>query len=293
VDAKLASQLMNVLRQLEQYLPPLAEAIDWSQVLAAQWVAQQSGGFLQAIHSTSRLCLEDLQAVDRQKRVLEQNIRQFLRGAPANHALLWGARGTGKSSLVRAVLNQYAAQGLRLIQVDKTDLPHLPAIAASIGSSPTYKFIIFCDDLSFDAHDDSYKALKSALEGSVFAVPDNVLLIATSNRRHLLPEFQSDNDLTHITNTEIHYGEAVEEKISLSDRFGLWLSFYSMNQADYLCIARHWAARLAAQGGISVDLAPEFEAEALCWALTRGTRSGRSAYQFARDWVGKQMLGSE
>lgn len=291
MDAETSKHLLSVLRQLEQFLPPLAQPIDWSHVQAAQWVAQQSGGFLQAIHSVSAIRLSDLQGVDRQKLVLEQNIKQFLKGLPANHALLWGARGTGKSSIVRAILNEYAAQGLRMIQVDKSDLRYLPSIASSIATS-AFKFVIFCDDLSFDAHDDSYKALKSALEGSVFAVPENVLLIATSNRRHLVPEFQTDNDKTHITETEIHFGEAVEEKISLSDRFGLWLSFYSIDQTNYLKIAYHWAARLAEQAGAKLPLDENFEAEALRWALARGTRSGRSAYQFARGWVGRMLLGS-
>ncbi|HET8706667.1 MAG TPA: ATP-binding protein, partial [Pseudomonadales bacterium] len=233
MDAETSKHLLTVLQQLQQYLPPLATPVDWGRVEAAQWIAQQAGGYLQAIRNTSGIRLQDLQGVDRQKQVLEQNIKQFLHGYPANHALLWGARGTGKSSIVRAMLNEYAADGLRLIQVEKADLKHLPVIAESIAGA-SFKFVIFCDDLSFDAHDDSYKALKSALEGSVFAVPENVLLIATSNRRHLLPEYQSDNTTTYITDSEIHYGEAVEEKISLSDRFGLWLSFYSIDQSHYL-----------------------------------------------------------
>ncbi len=291
MDAETLKHLRLVLRQLEQYLPPIAEEIDWKLSVAAQWVPHQSGGHLQTFSAAKQIDLADLQGVDRQKQILEQNLKQFLRGFPANHALLWGARGTGKSSMVRALLNQYSAEGLRLIQVDKGDLKHLPSIAQSIAATP-YKFIIFCDDLSFDAHDDSYKALKSALEGSVFSVPENVLLIATSNRRHLVPEYQSDNEGTRITATEIHYGEVVEEKISLSDRFGLWLSFYPIDQPQYLAIALHWAARLAEQSGSTLKLDEDFIAEALRWALTRGNRSGRSAYQFAREWVGRMLLGS-
>lgn len=291
MDTETLKHLSLVLRQLEQYLPPIAEAIDWSLSVAAQWVPHQSGGHLQTFSVAKQIDWADLQGVDKQKQILEQNLKQFLKGFPANHALLWGARGTGKSSMVRALLNQYSAEGLRLIQVDKGDLKHLPSIAQSIVAAP-YKFMIFCDDLSFDAHDDSYKALKSALEGSVFSVPENVLLIATSNRRHLVPEYQSDNEGTRVTATEIHYDEVVEEKISLSDRFGLWLSFYPIDQPQYLVIAQHWATRLAEQSGSTLKLDEDFIAEALRWALTRGNRSGRSAYQFARAWVGKLLLGS-
>jgi hypothetical protein len=229
-----------------------------------------------------RIRLQDLRNVDEQKRRIEQNTRQFVEGRSANNVLLTGARGTGKSSLVKALLNRYAPKGLRLIEVDKHDLIDLPDIVDLIAGR-SERFILFCDDLSFEASEPGYKALKSILDGSVASTPDNLLLYATSNRRHLMPEFMDENLETRHVGGEIHPGETTEEKISLSERFGLWLSFYPFDQDAYLAIAAHW---LRAYGVPAAAVAAARE-EALQWALMRGSRSGRVAWQFARDYAGR------
>ena len=216
---------------------------------------------------------------------MDLNARQFLAGRPCNNVLLWGARGTGKSSLIKALLNEHADRGLRLIEVDKHDLIDLPDIVESLFERPE-RFLLYCDDLSFEANDPSYKALKAMLDGSISTAPDNVLLCATSNRRHLLPEYLRENQDTQIVEGELHHGEAVEEKISLSERFGLWLSFHPFGQDDYLAIVAHWLEQLGWPAGLD-GAAHE---EALRWALQRGSRSGRVAWQFARDWVGRNGL---
>lgn len=274
-----------VLSRLESWLPDSPDAPDWALYQAFQWRKRQGRGYFHAIAQPHRLRLDDLQGVARQKALLERNTRQFLRGLPANNALLWGSRGTGKSSLIKALLSEYAAQGLRVIEVDKQDLLDLVDIVEAFRDAP-YRFILFCDDLSFEQGDPAYKALKSALDGSLGAPPENALIYATSNRRHLLPEWQTENQQTRVLEGEIHPGEAVEEKISLSERFGLWLSFYPFKQDEYLAIVAYWLNQL---GHREVD-AEAMRRAALQWALQHGSRSGRVAWQFARDWAGRHAL---
>ncbi|GAB3679074.1 ATP-binding protein [Salinisphaera aquimarina] len=257
--------------------------IDWS-ALAFRW---RDDGRLQAISSPSAMPIDRLHGIDRQKDRLLANTRQFVAGAPANNALLWGSRGAGKSSLVKALLPEFVDQGLRIVEVPAHRLVDLPDLVAMLTDRPE-RFIVFSDDLSFEAGDGSYKALKAVLDGSLAAAPDNVLIYATSNRRHLLPEYQSENQAAQQVDGEIHHSEAVEEKISLSERFGLWLSFYPFDQANYLAIAAKHLTALGHDACIGED-AP-WERAALRWALARGTRSGRTAEQFARDWAGQQQV---
>ncbi|WP_155027827.1 DUF815 domain-containing protein [Burkholderia pseudomallei] len=273
-----------LLGRLEAILPPPPAAVDWAAAFAFRWRKRQGRGYLQPVAARSTISLDDLRNIDRQKALIEQNTRQFVNGKPANNVLLTGARGTGKSSLIKACLNAYAADGLRLIEVDKDDLHDLGDIVELISARPE-RFIVFCDDLSFEEGESGYKALKVALDGSVAAQSDNVLIYATSNRRHLLPEYMSDNETyKHLPDGEIHPGEVVEEKISLSERFGLWVSFYPFKQDDYLTIVVHWLRHFGCD-------AAEVEAargDALVWALERGSRSGRVAWQFARDRAGRK-----
>jgi predicted AAA+ superfamily ATPase len=252
---------------------------DWKTVRAARWSAQ--AGSLKPIRHPQRVALKDLLAIDEQKRRIDANTRQFVAGKPANNVLLTGARGCGKSSLVKAVHAKYAARGLRLIEVDKAGLPSLPDLFDLLADSD-YRFIVFIDDLSFAEHEPGYASLKAALDGSLAGPSDNVLLYATSNRRHLMPEYMAENLETRYMDGEVHPGEATEEKISLSDRFGLWVTFHGMDQETYLEIARHWAVSL----GAAID--EGFDRAALQWSLGRGARNGRVAWQFARDWAGKQ-----
>lgn len=278
----------SVLARIEELLPPstTAETIDWNSPTSAfRWRKKNGRGTLVPIAHISPISLVDLFYVERQKALLEQNTRQFLQGKPANNVLLTGARGTGKSSLVRACLNEFSGQGLRLIEVDKDDLIDLEEISVLTATRPE-RFIIYCDDLSFDEGDSSYKALKVALDGSVAAQPDNILIYATSNRRHLLPEKMSDNEgYSHDENGDLHPSETVEEKISFSDRFGLWLSFYPYSQDEYLFITAHWLRSL----GCSENQIAQSREESLQWALHRGSRSGRTAWQFARDYAGRVL----
>ena len=272
-----------LLARLEPLLPAQAVAPDWQASTAFRWRVSRDGrGRLQGVVHASHISLADLHHVDVQKEQIDQNTRQFVAGKPANNVLLTGARGTGKSSLIKACLNQYADQGLRLIEVEKEHLVDLPDIVEMVAQRPE-RFIIFCDDLSFEEGESGYKALKVALDGSIATQSDNVLIYATSNRRHLLPERMSDNtSYVHTEDGDLHPGETVEEKISLSERFGLWVSFYPFRQDDYLSIVHYWLKHL----DVKVDKA-ETEAEALRWALQRGSRSGRVAWQFARDYAGK------
>lgn len=279
--ADLIARAASLLDRLEALLPPAAAEPDWG-AAAFRWRRRAGRGWLAPIPHPHRIALADLLCVEPQKAEIRRNTRQFLRGRSANNLLLWGSRGTGKSSLIKAVFNELRDQGLRLIEVDKADLVDLPDILELVRYR-TERFIVFCDDLSFEASESGYTALKAALEGSLSAPPDKVLVYATSNRRHLLPELQSENRETRVVDGEIHPGESVEEKVSLSDRFGLWLSFHPFSQAQYLEIVRHWLARL---GAPAVD--PEVEQAALRWALRRGSRSGRTAWQFARDWAGRE-----
>lgn len=272
---QLISRAESLLRRLEAFLPPVPGELDWS-AHAYRW----RDGALQPIREPQCIALDDLRDVEEQKSLLVRNTRQFLQGLPANNVLLTGARGTGKSSLVKALLTAFASQGLRLVEVDKHDLVDLSAIAELLRGRPE-RFIAFCDDLSFDADEPGYKALKAALDGSITSAADNLLVYATSNRRHLMPELLAENR----ESDEIRPGETSEEKISLSERFGLWLPFYAFDQASYLAIARHWLKHF----GIA-RVSPSARRAALQFAIQRGSRSGRVAQQFARDWAGQQGL---
>jgi len=285
VDPALIERVTALLQRLEAMLPEPAPAPDWERDRAFRWRRGSQHGYLQAVRHPHRLRLTDLRQIERQKAALDLNVRQFLAGRPCNNVLLWGARGTGKSSLIKALLNEYADQGLRLIEVDKHDLIDLPDIVAPLYHRPE-RFLLYCDDLSFEANDPSYKALKAMLDGSISTAPDNVLLCATSNRRHLLPESMRDNQDARLVEGELHHSEAVEEKISLSERFGLWLAFHPFGQEDYLAIVAYWLEQL----GDPARLDEGTREAALRWALQRGSRSGRVAWQFARDWVGRRGL---
>lgn len=278
----LLARAESLLARLEAYLPALPPGLHWKQVRAARWLAELRQ--LRPILRPHRIEPRHLLGIDEQKQRVDANTRQFVQGRPANNVLLTGSRGTGKSSLVKAMLAKYAGKGLRLIEVDKAGLSHLPELFDRVADEP-YRFILFCDDLSFAADEPGYPALKAALDGSLSSPLDNVLIYATSNRRHLMPEHLAENEETRHVGGEVHPGEATEEKISLSERFGLWVSFYPMDQDAYLAIARHWAETLS----VNDISAGDFETEALRWALARGARSGRVASQFARDWVGRQV----
>lgn len=282
-------RVLSVIDRLEGASDPTPAPFDWEHTLAARWMSRDDGGWLRSLRIAAEAHLQDLIGVDRQKALLQANTRQFVRGLPANNALLWGARGTGKSSLVRALLAEYADQGLRLIEIDKTDLLHLPALVEQIRGLP-WRFLLFCDDLAFEADDSAYKTLKTVLDGSVESAPENLLLYATSNRRHLLPEQRSDNLGAQMVDGELHPGEAIEEKIALSDRFGLWVSFYPFSQEHYLAVVRYWLEQIAAEHHLHWTWSDELQLEALRWALARGNRNGRCASQFARSWVGRQLL---
>jgi predicted AAA+ superfamily ATPase len=280
------SRAEALLARLETILPQANAVPDWGAGTAFRW-RKQSGrdgrGRLQPVAHIAPIGLSDLHNIEPQKQQIEQNTRQFVQGKPANNVLLTGARGTGKSSLIKACLNTYADQGLRLIEVDKDDLGDLPDIVDLVAGLPE-RFIIFCDDLSFEEGEGGYKALKVALDGSIAAQSDNVLIYATSNRRHLMPERMSDNaTYVHTEDGDLHPGETVEEKISLSERFGLWVSFYPFKQDDYLDIVAHWLRHF----GCDAQQIEAARADALRWALQRGSRSGRVAWQFAKDHAGK------
>ena len=281
---RLMARAEQLMARIESALPQPLRAPDWAQAVAWRYRKRASGhGVLEPVRHVGHIALGDLKEIDAQKDKIERNTRQFVEGRPANNVLLTGARGTGKSSLIKACLNAYAPQGLRLIEVDKADLTDLPDIVDVVAGLPQ-KFIVYCDDLSFDEGEPGYKALKSILDGSVAANTPNVLVYATSNRRHLLPEYMKDNlSYTHTDDGEVHPGEVIEEKISLSERFGLWVSFYPFSQDEYLAIVAQWLGALGAAPG-QIDAA---RPEALVWALERGSRSGRVAYQFARDFMGR------
>jgi predicted AAA+ superfamily ATPase len=289
LDPELSERLKRVLASLEPLLPRPPERIDWASCHAANWHRSTFAGTMEPVPSIEVIHLDDLLGIEPQKRVVEENTRQFLAGLPANNALLWGTRGTGKSSLVRALLHAYAEQGLRIIQVDKDDLVSLPSIVDEVKTQP-FRFVLFSDDLSFEPGDASYKVLKSALDGSVYALPDNVLIYVTSNRRHLVPEYESDNRGAMSVEGEIHHGEAVEEKISLSGRFGLWVAFHPFSQDLYVDVVRRWVEKLARKVGAALEWTREAEAAAILWSQRKGDRSGRIAYQFACDWVGRTVI---
>jgi len=273
-----------VLSRVEKLLPAAPLATDWK-AIAFRWRKRNSHSAIEAVRHVHKISLADLCGIDSQKKVVEQNTRQFVDGHPANNVLLTGARGTGKSSLIKALLNKYAPRGLRVIEVEKQDLIDLPEIVELIAQRPE-RFVLYCDDLSFEADEPGYKALKVVLDGSVAAASENCLIYATSNRRHLMPEFMSENLEAKRVDDEIHPGETVEEKISLSERFGVWVSFYPFDQDEYLEIVAQWLAHFKITGASSEAV----RHAALQWALQRGSRSGRVAWQFARDWAGRARI---
>ena len=282
---RLLQRAEQLITRIETVLPQPLSAPDWAIAVAWRYRKRSSGhGVLEPVRHVGAMRLDDLQEIDGQKEKIQRNTLQFVQGLPANNVLLTGARGTGKSSLVRACLNEYAPRGLRLIEVDKSDLVDLPDIVEVVADR-SERFIVFCDDLSFEDGEPGYKALKSILDGSVSAASPNVLIYATSNRRHLLPEYMKENlTYTHTADGEVHPGEVVEEKISLSERFGLWVSFYPFSQDEYLTIVAQWLSSFGVPAA-DIDAA---RPQALVWALERGSRSGRVAYQFARDYVGRE-----
>jgi len=274
----------ELIDRIEAVLPRALGAPDWNASVAYRYRKRSSGhGVLEPVRHVGSMRLSDLKEIDQQKGRIQRNTLHFVNGQPANNVLLTGARGTGKSSLIKACLNEYAPQGLRLLEVDKADLTDLPDIV-DVVSERAEKFMVYCDDLSFEEGEPGYKALKSILDGSVAATTPNVLIYATSNRRHLLPEYMRENlSYTHTEDGEVHPGEVVEEKISLSERFGLWISFYPFTQGEYLSIVAQWLSSF----GVLPPAIEAARAEALVWALERGSRSGRVAYQFARDYAGQ------
>ena len=273
-----------LISRIESVLPQPLTAPDWTASIAYRYRKRGSGhGVLEPVKNIGDMRLDDLKEIDDQKEKIKRNTEQFVSGKPANNVLLTGSRGTGKSSLIKACLNEYSARGLRLIEVDKADLTDLPDIVDVVSGLPE-KFIVFCDDLSFEEGEPGYKALKSILDGSIAAATPNVLIYATSNRRHLLPEYMTENlTYTHTEDGEVHPGEVVEEKISLSERFGLWVSFYPFSQDEYLTIVAQWLSSF----GVDKPAIEAARSASLVWALERGSRSGRVAYQFARDYAGK------
>ncbi|HEY9096880.1 MAG TPA: ATP-binding protein [Hydrogenophaga sp.] len=282
---QLLARAERLFARIEAVLPQPLGAPDWNASIAFRYRKRSSGhGMLEPVKNVAQMRLGDLREVDGQKAKIERNTAQFVKGLPSNNVLLTGARGTGKSSLVKACLHAFAHQGLRLIEVDKADLVDLPDIVDVVSARPE-RFIVFCDDLSFEDGEPGYKALKSMLDGSVSAPGQNVLIYATSNRRHLLPEYMKENlTYTHTDDGEVHPGEVVEEKISLSERFGLWVSFYPFSQDEYLSIVSQWLTSF----GVDSAMVKAAHPQALVWALERGSRSGRVAYQFARDFAGSQ-----
>jgi predicted AAA+ superfamily ATPase len=286
LDALLA-RAERVLMRLEAVLPHPPAAPDWSASIALRYRKRAGSGVLEPVRHVATIRLADLKEIDAQKERLARNTEQFVCGAAANNVLLTGARGTGKSSLIKACLNEYSPRGLRLIEVDKADLVDLPDLVDLVAGRPE-RFIVFCDDLSFEEGEPGYKALKSVLDGSVAQASDNLLIYATSNRRHLLPEYMKENlSYQHTEDGEVHPGEVVEEKISLSERFGLWVSFYPFSQAEYLAIVAQWLEH----HGLSPAQIEAARPEALVFALERGSRSGRVAHQFARDLAGRLSMG--
>jgi len=286
---EIVAQLERVLGSVEMLLPKASKPVDWVECHAANWRRHSFSGYLEPVKVTDTTRLEELLGVEEQKEIMINNTKQFLQGLPANNALLWGSRGTGKSSLVKALLNEFGDQGLRVIQVEKEDLIYLSEIFAAIEDQP-YRFILLCDDLTFETGELAYKMLKSALDGSVYSAPDNVLIYVTSNRRYLLPEYDGDHLGGKYVKGELQQSEIQEEKSSLSDRFGLWVPFHVFSQERYLeavrlCIER-WSRELGRQVPWSADL----EQAAIKWSHQKSKRCGRTAYQFSKNWVGKALM---
>ena len=269
--------------------PPPHDTPDFTSCIAARWRVSGTHKYLETVQHVHHMEADWLIGVEAQHDLIDRNTAQFVSGKPANNVLLTGSRGTGKSSLVKAMLARYSPQGLRLIEVEKEHLNDMPDIVDLIANEP-YRFVLFCDDLSFDTGDGSYKALKAILDGSIAAATPNVLLYATSNRRHLLPEYFHENEETKYVGEEVHFGESIEEKVSLSERFGLWISFYPFSQDEYLAAVKSWVEKLGASVPPAAAACEVFDRDALNWALQRGSRSGRVAYQFARDFAGRETF---
>ncbi|MFA5516897.1 MAG: ATP-binding protein [Desulfuromonadales bacterium] len=289
---EVVARLERVLSSVEMLLPKFVKPIEWSTCAAANWRRHSFSGFLEPVKVTDTTTLDELLGVEPQKTIMINNTRQFLHGLPANNALLWGSRGTGKSSLVKALLNRFAPEGLRIIQVEKEDLIYLSEIFSAVEDQP-YRFILLCDDLTFEVGELGYKLLKSALDGSVYSAPENVLIYVTSNRRHLLPEYESDHLGGKFVKGELQQSEAMEEKVSLSDRFGLWIAFHVFTQDRYLDAVRLCIEREARKRAVAVPWTRELEREAIAWSQEKSKRCGRTAYQFARDWIGRYLLPTD
>jgi uncharacterized protein len=283
------ARLERVLSSVEMLLPRIVKPVDWATCYAANWRRHSFSGYLEPVKVTDTTTMDELLGVDEQKKVMINNTRQFLAGLPANNALLWGSRGSGKSSIVKALLNTYAGKGLRIIQIEKEDLIYLSEIFNSVEDQP-YRFILLCDDLTFEVGELSYKMLKSALDGSVYSPPENVLIYVTSNRRHLLPEYETDHLGGKFVNGEMQQSEAMEEKVSLSDRFGLWIAFYAFSQERYIDAVRLAIAREARERRVEIPFTKELEIEAIKWSHDKSKRCGRTAYQFAKNYVGRFLL---
>ncbi|MFA7403816.1 MAG: ATP-binding protein [Pelobacteraceae bacterium] len=283
------ARLERVLSSVEMLLPKAVAAIDWSTCHAANWRRHSFSGYLEPVRVTDTTTLKELLGVEEQKEIMVNNTRQFLAGLPANNALLWGSRGSGKSSIVKALLNEYAPQGLRFIQVEKEDLIYLSEIFNAVENQP-YRFILLCDDLTFEVGELSYKMLKSALDGSVYSAPENVLIYVTSNRRHLLPEYESDHLGGKFVKGELQQSEAMEEKVSLSDRFGIWVAFYAFSQDRYLDAVRLNVEKECEVRKVQIPWSSDIERDAIQWSHDKSKRCGRTAYQFAKNWVGKYLL---
>ena len=281
--------LTRIADALERMAPPPHDTPDFTSCIAARWRVSGTHKYLETVQHVHHMEADWLIGVEAQHDLIDRNTAQFVSGKPANNVLLTGSRGTGKSSLVKAMLARYSPQGLRLIEVEKEHLNDMPDIVDLIANEP-YRFVLFCDDLSFDTGDGSYKALKAILDGSIAAATPNVLLYATSNRRHLLPEYFHENEETKYVGEEVHFGESIEEKVSLSERFGLWISFYPFSQDEYLAAVKSWVEKLGASVPPAAAAREVFDRDALNWALQRGSRSGRVAYQFARDFAGRETF---
>ena len=281
--------LARIAAALERMAPPPHATPDFTKSIAARWRVSGTHKYLETVQHVHHMDADWLIGVAAQHDLIDRNTAQFVHGKPANNVLLTGSRGTGKSSLVKAMLARYSRQRLRLIEVEKEHLNDMPDIVDLIANEP-YRFVLFCDDLSFDNGDGSYKALKAILDGSIAAATPNVLLYATSNRRHLLPEYFHENEETKYVGEEVHFGESIEEKVSLSERFGLWISFYPFSQDDYLAAVKSWVEQLGARVPPEAAAREVFDRDALNWALQRGSRSGRVAYQYARDFAGRATV---
>ena len=286
---EVVARLERVLSSVEMLLPKAIAPIDWAHCPAANWRRHSFSGYLEPVRVTDTTTLHELLGIEEQKEVMVNNTRQFLAGLPANNALLWGSRGSGKSSLVKAILNEFAPQGLRFIQVEKEDLIYLSEIFNAVENQP-YRFILLCDDLTFEVGELSYKMLKSALDGSVYSAPENVLIYVTSNRRHLLPEYESDHLGGKFVKGELQQSEAMEEKVSLSDRFGIWVAFYAFSQDRFIDAVKLNFEKETSLRNVHIPWSSEIERDAIQWSHDKSKRCGRTAYQFAKNWVGRHLL---